>query len=245
MRFSITAVLALATSLVQAQEPTDGFHPITKPTRGEEVAAGSTYEIVWEPSASYPGTVTIGLLGGASQNTLNLLPDIATGVDGSAGSYSWEVPATLGDLATYGIKISLESDPTVFQYGFPFKIVGGGSGGASSSTTGSATGTESVTETATETSTTATETESTSGSVTKTTSSASSTITIPSSTVTSSTLSGNWSTTAHSTITTLTTGTASTTTRTSTSSIATNGVASLAAGSFAMLGGVAMAVLAI
>jgi hypothetical protein len=78
MRFSITAVLALATSLVQAQEPTDGFHPITKPTRGEEVAAGSTYEIVWEPSASYPGTVTIGLLGGASQNTLNLLPDIAS-----------------------------------------------------------------------------------------------------------------------------------------------------------------------
>jgi hypothetical protein len=79
MRFSITAVLALASSLVQAQyDPTPGFHPITKPTQGEEVAAGSTYEIVWEPSASYPGTITIGLLGGDSPSTLDNLPPIAS-----------------------------------------------------------------------------------------------------------------------------------------------------------------------
>lgn len=252
MRFSIAAVLALATSLVQAGDPTPGFLPITKPTQGEEVAAGSTYEIVWEPSTGkYDGTVTIGLLGGDSPSTLDIVDTLAKGVDPSTGSYSWAVSSSLGKKKTYGIKISLDSDPTIFQYGFPFKIVADSSSSGSSSSssaTASASATSSssasASETATETSSSATESTSASGSSTRTTSAASSTITVPSSTLISSTISSNLSTTAHGTITSLTT-VVPTTTKTATSTIATNGVASLAAGSFAMLGGVAMAVLAL
>ncbi len=79
MRFSLAAVLTVA-SLVAAQRknpPTDGFAPISKPTKDEKVPAGKTYEIVWEPTADkYPGTVTITLLGGPNQAGLQILGDI-------------------------------------------------------------------------------------------------------------------------------------------------------------------------
>jgi hypothetical protein len=64
MRFSIAATLAFATSVV-AQ--TAGFNVMTKPTQGEEVPAGSTYEIVWQHGAEHPGPVTIELIGGPTQ----------------------------------------------------------------------------------------------------------------------------------------------------------------------------------
>ncbi|KAK4100628.1 hypothetical protein N658DRAFT_507638 [Parathielavia hyrcaniae] len=235
MRFSVAAVLALAASLVQAQ--TAGFHPITAPTEGEEVPAGATYEIVWQPSAAHPGDITIGLLGGSSPGTLNIIDTIAAGVDGATGSFSWPVPATLGNLATYGIMITLDSDTSVFQFGFPFKIVGGSSASSSASATGSA----SATTTADETSASASESASATGDdMTSTTV----TVMPPSTTLSSSTLYGNSTTTARSTITSLSTVVPSSTTS-ATSTIATNGVVSLAAGSFAMLGGVAMAVFAL
>jgi len=237
MRFSITAVFAFAAA-VMAQNPTEGFDVITKPTEGEKVPAGSTYDIVWEPSAAHPGSITIGLLGGASPQTLSVVDTIAEGVDASTGTYSWDVPSTLGKLATYGIIITLESDTKVFQYGFPFKIVGGSSDSTSTST-GTATATASESETVSTKSSTKTKTHSTS--VTSTG------FSIPSSTIVSSTISGNLSTTARhqTTITSSVIVTAPTSTRSSTTGVATNGVASLAAGSFAMLGGVAMAVLAL
>lgn len=74
MRFSVAAVLAFATATL-AQ--TAGFDVITKPTEGEKVPAGSTYEIVWQPSAEHPGEITIGLLGGATPGTLAVLDVIA------------------------------------------------------------------------------------------------------------------------------------------------------------------------
>ncbi len=75
MQFSLATVLALATA-VAAQVP--GFHPIIKPTEGEKVAAGSTYEIVWElTNADHPGTVAIDLLGGATPGTLDVVDAIA------------------------------------------------------------------------------------------------------------------------------------------------------------------------
>lgn len=77
MRFSIAAVLAFAASAL-AVDPTDGFNVITKPTKGEEVPAGSTYEIVWSPDASHPGAITIGLLGGAKPNLLDVVGTIAS-----------------------------------------------------------------------------------------------------------------------------------------------------------------------
>ncbi|EAQ93567.1 hypothetical protein CHGG_01802 [Chaetomium globosum CBS 148.51] len=241
MRFSITALFAFATA-VMAQ--TEGFNVITKPVKGEKVPAGSTYEIVWQPSAAHPGEITIGLLGGASPQTLSVVDTIAKGVDGEDGTYSWSVPSTLGDLATYGIMITLESDASVFQYGFPFQIVPDESGSESSAeptATATPTATDDDSETTTTTTKASTKTANTK-SVTSTT-----TVAVPSSTIVSSTVHGNLSTTASpsSTITTSVISESPSQTETSTSSIATNGVASLAAGSFAMLSGVAMAVLAL
>jgi hypothetical protein len=237
MRFSIAAVLAFATTgLCQVA----GFNVITKPVSGEQVPAGSTYEIVWQPSADQPGDITIGLLGGASPSTLDIVATIATGVDSSAGSYSWEVSTGLGDLATYGIKITLESDKDVFQYGFPFQIVGGGddSDDEVSTTTAAATTTateddDKTTKTKTKTAT-ATEDDSTS-------------ITVPTSTIVTSTISGNLSTTGspQTTITSIVTEQPSSTTTAATTLVTANAAGAVAAGSFAMLGGVAMAVLAL
>lgn len=75
MRFSITALFAFATTVL-AQ--TEGFNVITKPVKGEKVPAGSTYEIVWQPSAAHPGEITIGLLGGSSPQTLSVVDTIAS-----------------------------------------------------------------------------------------------------------------------------------------------------------------------
>lgn len=240
MRFSITALFAFATA-VMAQ--TEGFNVITKPVKGEQVPAGSTYEIVWQPSAAHPGEITIGLLGGASPQTLSVVDTIAKGVDGEDGSYSWSVPSSLGDLETYGIMITLESDATVFQYGFPFQIVPDESGSSSSAeATATATPTDSD-DAETSTSSSKASTKTSSGTWIRYTT----TFSAPSSTIVSSTIHGNLSTTASpsSTITSSVISETPSETTTSTSSIATNGVAQLAAGSFAMLGGVAMAVLAL
>lgn len=241
MRFSITALFAFATTVL-AQ--TEGFNVITKPVKGEKVPAGSTYEIVWQPSAAHPGEITIGLLGGSSPQTLSVVDTIAKGVDGEDGSYSWSVPSSLGDLATYGIMITLESDAAVFQYGFPFQIVpdeSGSSSSAEATATPSATATDDDSETSTTSTKASTKTHHSTKSVTSTT------FSVPSSTIVSSTIAGNLSTTASpsSTITTSVISETPSETTTSTSSIATNGVAQLAAGSFAMFGGVAMAVLAL
>ncbi len=86
MRFSIAAVLAfVATAL--AADPTPGFNAILKPIKDEKVPAGSTYEIVWSPSADHPGAITIGLLGGATPATLNVVDTIA-----SKTSSPWATP---------------------------------------------------------------------------------------------------------------------------------------------------------
>ncbi|KAK3341237.1 Ser-Thr-rich glycosyl-phosphatidyl-inositol-anchored membrane family-domain-containing protein [Lasiosphaeria hispida] len=124
MRFSIAAIFALA-SAVLAQDPTDGFDAISKPTKDEKVAAGSTYNIVWAPTPRFAGPITITLLGGATPALLNTIETIAQGVDNSKGSFDWKVGSTLGDKATYGIRISWQEDAAIFQYSFPFKIVGG------------------------------------------------------------------------------------------------------------------------
>ncbi|KAK4251179.1 Ser-Thr-rich glycosyl-phosphatidyl-inositol-anchored membrane family-domain-containing protein [Corynascus novoguineensis] len=249
MRFSIAALLALATAVV-AQ--TEGFNVITKPTEGEKVPAGSTYEIVWQPSDDHEGPITIGLLGGSSPQTLSVVDTIAEGVDPSTGSYSWKVPS--GGEATYGIIITLESDPAVFQYGFPFKIVGGSDDDEDDSSSSSSSSVPSSTSTSTSAATSTTsDAESTSKSSTKTkTHDHSSTVTSTSVSASSSTLVSSTTTRANSSTTSIpeTTVTSSvvetaTSTTSSSTSLATNGVPTLGPGSFAMLGGMAMAVLAL
>ncbi len=76
MRFSLATVLALAVTALA--DVTPGFDAITKPGQGESVPAGSTYQIVWQPSAAHPGAVTLGLLGGASTATLSVVGTIAS-----------------------------------------------------------------------------------------------------------------------------------------------------------------------
>ncbi|KKY38813.1 putative gpi anchored serine-threonine rich protein [Diaporthe ampelina] len=121
MRVTITAATLLAwVSAALAQ--TAGFDAITVPTKDESVPAGSTYTVKWDYSADYAGTISIQLLQGADSTTLQLGPVVASGIDNAAGSYAWAVDSTLGAEATYGLKITYDSNPEVFQYSFPFHI---------------------------------------------------------------------------------------------------------------------------
>lgn len=77
MRFSTSnaALLALVSRVV-AQ--IDGFDAITKPTKNEVLEAGSTYQITWDYSAQYAGTISITLLEGDTPSTLELGDTIAS-----------------------------------------------------------------------------------------------------------------------------------------------------------------------
>ncbi|KAK0731294.1 Ser-Thr-rich glycosyl-phosphatidyl-inositol-anchored membrane family-domain-containing protein [Lasiosphaeris hirsuta] len=215
MRFSIAAIFALA-SVVLGQ--TEGFDAISKPTKDEKVPAGSTYNIVWAPTSKFTGPITITLLGGASPGLLDTIETIAKGVDNSKGSFDWKVGNTLGDKVTYGIQISWEEDATIFQYSFPFKIVGG------------SVQTSSVTST-------------TSGAL----STGMSTSSVITSSIISSNLSTTASSVPSQSTIHLSTTLTSTSSRTSAapSTIPTSGAAPFGGSSIALFGGLAMAVLAL
>lgn len=80
MRFSAAAVLAFAASAL-AQTP--DFDPIYTPKKDEVVAAGSPLVITWDAPAKYAsGTVSISLIGGATQNSQQPIADIACKSEG-------------------------------------------------------------------------------------------------------------------------------------------------------------------
>ncbi|KAJ0117321.1 hypothetical protein N8I77_006691 [Diaporthe amygdali] len=138
MRVTITAATLLAwVSAALAQ--TAGFDAISLPAKDESVSAGSTYTVKWDYSATYAGTVSIQLLQGADATTLQLGPVVASGIDNSAGSYAWAVDSALGADATYGLKITYDSNPEVFQYSFPFHIAKGTASSAAETTAAPAT----------------------------------------------------------------------------------------------------------
>lgn len=57
---------------------TADFNPIYKPDANQVIPAGSTFDIVWDAPAKYEaGSVSIHLIGGATQNTQVPLLDIA------------------------------------------------------------------------------------------------------------------------------------------------------------------------
>lgn len=62
------------------------------------------------------------------------------GVDNTAGQYAWAVDCSLGDQATYGLKITWDGDSTgaTFQYSNPFQITKSTSGAAATTTTSAA-----------------------------------------------------------------------------------------------------------
>ncbi|CAN8105208.1 unnamed protein product [Discula destructiva] len=131
MQYTVSAATFLAlVSAVQAQVA--DFDPITKPLKDEAVPACSNYVIDWDYSTAYPGTVTLQLLQGATPSTLQLGAVIAKGVDNSLGAYTWAVNCGLGADATYGIKITYDSDASgvTFQYSNPFQITKSAAGAA-------------------------------------------------------------------------------------------------------------------
>ncbi|KAI9171327.1 hypothetical protein HJFPF1_00809 [Paramyrothecium foliicola] len=122
MRFTIsaTAILAMAMS---AFAQTADFNPVYTPEMNAVVEAGSTFKITWEAPAKYAeGTISISLIGGATQGTQVPLQQIAAGIPNSAETYSWAVDATLGKDAVYGLVVRYESNPEIFQYSNPFSI---------------------------------------------------------------------------------------------------------------------------
>ncbi|KAL7909434.1 hypothetical protein GGI35DRAFT_381970 [Trichoderma velutinum] len=125
MRFTLTvpAFLALVST---AFAQTADFDPITVPTSNEQITAGAPFTVEWDVPAKYAGeTVTIELIGGPTQATQQPLGTIATGVKNSAKSFVWNVDASLGTQAFYGLIIRTESNPNVFQYSNPFHIKAG------------------------------------------------------------------------------------------------------------------------
>ncbi|KAH9893044.1 hypothetical protein F4778DRAFT_749404 [Xylariomycetidae sp. FL2044] len=139
----------------------EAFVTFVQPYENELINAGSTYEVRWNPSA-VSGDATLSLLSGENDMTLSSAGDIDTAVDIQNGSYYWEVGRTLGTDAFYGLKLTLNSDTKMFEYGSSFKIAAmdGVTAGATTS------------ETASQSLTTSTAASSASGSVSATTTSA-------------------------------------------------------------------------
>ncbi|KAG0650663.1 hypothetical protein D0Z07_2535 [Hyphodiscus hymeniophilus] len=138
MRHSfISAAFVALISSVSAQ--TAGFDAISAPTQDQNIPAGSSFDIIWEPNG-VTGTITIKLLQGATPSTLQVGPVVAASIDNTAGKYTYAVPS-VSSFATYGFEIVLDStaseaSPT-FQYSNPFHIVGGSSSASSSASASS------------------------------------------------------------------------------------------------------------
>jgi hypothetical protein len=125
MRFAATAASAILAMAASVFAQTADFDSIFTPTENQVVPAGSTLDITWAAPAKYAeGTVSISLIGGPAQKQQQPIMAIVGGIPNTAQAYTWTVDASLGDQAVYGIQITLESDPSVFQYSMPFTIEG-------------------------------------------------------------------------------------------------------------------------
>ncbi|EMR71692.1 hypothetical protein MGN70_005212 [Eutypa lata] len=126
MRSATVAASALAFA-ASAMAQVEGFAAMSAPTKGEDIAAGSTYSIEWE-AGKYTGPVVISLLGGKTPETLVPGAQLAADVPITNNKFSWSVDCSLGTDDTYGIKIASASDESLFQYSFPFHIDNSGCG---------------------------------------------------------------------------------------------------------------------
>lgn len=133
MRFSLTAVLAFAASVL-AQQQDINFDDIQTPKMNENVTVGETVNITWLLRSKKDGTVSVDLLGGESTTTLQLVENIAKGIDNTVKTVPWKVKKSSAGQKFYGIRISLESKPETQAYSQPFHI--GGDSDSSSSASG-------------------------------------------------------------------------------------------------------------
>lgn len=87
MKSIFAALAAIAATVVSAQNIVS-----SQPSLNQVLTAGTSAQIVWAP---IDGTIsTIDLRSGAA-SALTLLQNVATNVPATAGSYTWNVPATL------------------------------------------------------------------------------------------------------------------------------------------------------
>ncbi|PMB69393.1 hypothetical protein BM221_004033 [Beauveria bassiana] len=147
MRFTIATVLAFAASAVAVGvDATEGFDRIDTPDKDEQLTAGKPYVVKWDNPAPYTeGPVYIQLLGGNDPNTLTVKSERLATIDNKDKEYTWNVDASLGDDATYGLRFVWEKDDNVVQYSKPFHIKKGDSAGSSTVTQTSSQGVETVT----------------------------------------------------------------------------------------------------
>jgi len=97
---SVLTVLVAAVGVV-AQLP----NPITEPTAGSTVTAGSTFTISWTPTTN--GTISLFLKNGDT-NDLNTISTIASGIANS-GTFAWSVDTSVPAGTDYAIEISAGS----------------------------------------------------------------------------------------------------------------------------------------
>jgi len=237
MRYSFVsaALLALASSVV-AQI----FDDITSPTEDQVIPADEPFNIVWEP-AGVDGTITITLLQGATNTSLQTGPVIKSGVNNLDGKLTWT--SADGSFATYGFFFQHEQKKELTEYSRPFHIKGGKAADAGSSSSGGSTTTIQLStgpSYAAHTSTTTTSVPSSTVTVvsTSTTLNSSSTIPVP-------TFSSASSNITIATLTSTNTGSGSSptsSTPSATSPVVTpNAAANIASGGLAMVGGLILA----
>jgi hypothetical protein len=119
---SVAAFVAMASSVL-AQ--TVGFDSVHTPENNAVVPAGQVFEVTWTAPEKYADeTVSIQLIGGATQGSQQVLSDLASGIPNTDQVYLWTVDASLGAHAVYGLKVILDSDPSVYQFSMPFQIEG-------------------------------------------------------------------------------------------------------------------------
>lgn len=77
MQFTTSAAAFLAL-MSHALAQTSGFDAVTKPTSGEVLTAGSTYQVTWDYNSQYDGTISITLLQGDTDTTLEVGDTVAS-----------------------------------------------------------------------------------------------------------------------------------------------------------------------
>jgi len=97
LRYLIVA-LALATTNVFAQL----VNPISRPTVGDVLIAGGTFDILWTPTTT--GSLISLILRKGPGNNIGIVGPIADSIQNS-GSYLWNIPATLPAGLDYAVQI--------------------------------------------------------------------------------------------------------------------------------------------
>ncbi|KAF3013170.1 hypothetical protein E8E14_000221 [Neopestalotiopsis sp. 37M] len=127
MYSSILALLALV-GMINAEpgdNPTSNFDVITAPQSGDILPAGEPFSIQWELGSHIDGTVTIKLFGGIIGPLINFhaINTIGKGIENDKRSYSWTPNKADDPNLAYLLNITLDSDNSVYQLSEKFKII--------------------------------------------------------------------------------------------------------------------------